>query len=434
MIRALTKGILTNPRYSKAFEWGKLISITGSAQLVVQAIGFICGIFIIRMLPTHEYALYTLANTMLGTMTILADGGIAAGVMSQGGKVWQNPEKLGIVLATGLDLRRKFAVGSLVIAAPVLFLLLRHHGASWLMATFILLSLIPAFLMALSGTLLEIVPKLHQDIVPLQKIQITANTGRLAATLILIFLFPLAYVAILAAGLSQVWANFRLRKISHKYADAKHKPDPEISKKILAFVKRILPGSVYYCISGQITIWLISILGTTKSVAQIGALGRLAMLLGLVSVLINTLIIPRYSRLPHNKTLLLKRYLQIQAWLLGLSLCVMSLIYLFPGQILWLLGKGYADLKVELLLNIAGSCLGLMVGTSFSLCTSRGWAMNPFIPIITSLLAITCGILLIDISTVRGILLLNICIAIAELTLYIFYNIRQIIKKSTLTS
>ena len=369
---------------------------------------------------------------MFGTMTILADGGIAAGVMSQGGKVWQNPEKLGIVLATGLDLRRKFAVGSLVIAAPVLFLLLMHHGASWLIATFILLSLIPAFLMALSGTLLEIVPKLHQDIVPLQKIQIMANSGRLAISLILIFLFPLAYVAILAAGLSQVWANFRLREF-HKYADAHLKPDPEISKKILAFFKRILPGSVYYCISGQITVWLISILGTTKSVAQIGALGRLAMLLSLVSVLINTLIIPRYSRLPHNKKLLLKRYLQIQAWLLGLSLCIMSLIYLFPDQILWLLGKNYADLKDELLLNIiAGRGLGLMVGTSFSLCTCRGWAMNPFIPIVTSLLAITGGILLIDISTLRGILLLNICIALAELTLYIFYNIRQILKESIL--
>jgi O-antigen/teichoic acid export membrane protein len=432
MIRALTKGIYANPRYSKAFEWGKLISITGSAQLVVQAIGFISGIFIIRMLPTREYALYTLANTMLGTMTILADGGIASGVMSQGGKVWQNSEKLGIVLATGLDLRRKFAIGSLVIASPVLFLLLRHHGASWLMASIILLSLIPAFLMALSGTLLEIVPKLHQDIVPLQKIQITANMGRLALSLVFIFLFPLAYVAILAAGLSQVWANFRLRKISHKYADAHHKPDPEISQKILAFVKRILPGSVYYCISGQITVWLISILGTTKSVAQIGALGRLAMLLGLVSALLNTLIIPRYSRLPHNKPLLLKRYMQIQALLVGISLCIMGLVYLFPEQILWLLGKGYANLKTELLLNIAGSCLGLMVGTSFGLCTSRGWAMNPLLPIMTSLLAITCGVLWIDISTLKGILLLNIGIAFAELTLYILYNLRQILKEPVL--
>lgn len=76
----------------RAGEWAKLIAITGSAQVMVQAIGFISGILVIRLLPTHEYALYTLANTMLGTMTLLADGGIATGVMSQGGKVWQDKQ------------------------------------------------------------------------------------------------------------------------------------------------------------------------------------------------------------------------------------------------------------------------------------------------------------------------------------------------------
>jgi hypothetical protein len=44
------------------------------------------GILIIRLLPV-EYAFYTLANTMHRTMTVLADGGITTGVMSQVGKV-----------------------------------------------------------------------------------------------------------------------------------------------------------------------------------------------------------------------------------------------------------------------------------------------------------------------------------------------------------
>jgi O-antigen/teichoic acid export membrane protein len=428
-MKALARNMYANPRYTKIFEWGKLVSITGSAQLVVQGVGFISGILIIRMLPTQEYAMYTLANTMLGTMMVLADGGIASGVMAQGGKVWKNPEKLGVVLSTGLDLRRKFAITSLILSSPVLFILLRHHGASWPIAITLLISLIPAFLTALSGTLLEVIPKLHQDIVPLQKIQMANNIGRLALLSVIIFFFPLAYLAILAAGLPQIWANFRLRKLSHKYSVPHNKPDAEISKKILAFVKRILPGSIYYCLSGQITIWLISIVGTTKSVAQVGALGRLAMLLGLFTTLFNTLIIPRYSRLPHDRELLIKRYLQIMLVLISLSFCIVSIVYLFPAPLLWLLGKEYADLKLELVLNIAGSCLAMIVGCSFSICSSRGWAMNPLIPIITSLVAITLGVFLIDISTLKGILLLNIFIAVAELALYLFYNISQIIKE-----
>lgn len=80
----------SNPKNERVFSWIKLIAVTGSAQVIVQVLGFISGIMIIRMLPTQEYAFYTLANTMLGTMTILADGGIGTGVMAQGGKVWQN--------------------------------------------------------------------------------------------------------------------------------------------------------------------------------------------------------------------------------------------------------------------------------------------------------------------------------------------------------
>ena len=119
-----------HPSYDKAMHWGKLISITGGAQMIVQAVGFICGILIIRLLPVQEYALYTLVNTMLGTISVLADGGISSGVMAQGAKVWQDKEKLGEVLATGLDLRRKFAIGSLLISVPILFYLLIHKNTA----------------------------------------------------------------------------------------------------------------------------------------------------------------------------------------------------------------------------------------------------------------------------------------------------------------
>ena len=73
--------------YLYLLRWIKLIFVTGSAQIIVQATGLFCGILVIRLLPVNEYALYTLANTMLGTMTVLADSGISSGVMAQGGKV-----------------------------------------------------------------------------------------------------------------------------------------------------------------------------------------------------------------------------------------------------------------------------------------------------------------------------------------------------------
>jgi hypothetical protein len=427
-MRVFVQRIATSTYYTKTLEWGRLLTITGGAQAIVQGLGLVSGILVIQRLPTQEYALYTLANTMLGTMLVLADGGISTGVMAQGGKVWQDREKFGAVLATGLDLRKKFAIGSLLIAAPVLLYLLHHHGASWLIALVLIVSLVPAFITTLSGVLLEVAPKLRQDIAPLQKIQLASNAGRLGLLAATLFVLPWSFVAILAAGVPQLWANKALRRVSDNYANWNQQPDPVIRAKILTFVKRILPGSIYYALSGQITIWLISIFGSTVAVAQIGALNRLAVLLSFFSILFSTLVAPRFARLPERANLLLSRYLQIQVGLLLLSAIIISIVWLFPANILWLLGHKYSNLTSELVLSITNSCLGLITGASFVISTSRGWAINPLISIPLTIGAIVCGILLFDVSSLRGIIMLNIFVSIIELFMYFIYNLLKIIK------
>lgn len=420
--------IAASPTFAKALEWGKLITITGSAQVMVQALSFGCGILVIRLLSTQEYALYTLANTMLGTMILLADGGISTGVLAQGGKVWQNRAQLGAVLATGLDLRRKFALGSLAIASPILLMLLHQHGASWGVALLLLLALIPSFFTALSNTLLEVAPKLQQDITPLQKTQVGVNAGRLGLLLFSLFVFPWAPVAILAAGLPQLWGNNRLRNISVAYADLTQRPDPAIRQKILAVVKRVLPGAVYYSASGQITVWLVSLFGTTAALAQVGALSRIAIMLNLFSVLLTTLVVPRFARLAATKSMLFARFFQIQLGLALLSIAIVGMVWLFPAQVLWILGKNYTGLTTELVLSIAGSCLGLITGISFSLVSSRGWATNPIITISVELAALIAGILFFDISTLKGVFTLNIFIAFVQAVMYICYGTLKILR------
>ncbi|MDR2475779.1 MAG: hypothetical protein LBD45_07955, partial [Bacteroidales bacterium] len=287
--------------------WLKLITITGLAQVIVQAVGFISGILVIRLLPVEEYALYTLANTMLGTMTVLSDGGISTGVMAQGGKVWQDKQKLGAVLATGLDLRRKFAGFSLIVSLPILAYLLLHHGATWITTILITASLIPAFYAALSDNLLQIPVKLHQAITPLQRNQVEVGIGRLILTGLTLFAFPWAFVAIIASGIPRIWGNVRLRKIASGFINEEEGGDDGERKEILKVVKRILPVSGYYAFSGQITIWLMSTFGNTASVAQLGALGRLSAILSIVSAIIAMFVVPRFTRIKNNKILLTKR-------------------------------------------------------------------------------------------------------------------------------
>ncbi len=422
-VRGTFQRLTAHPDFSRALNFGKLAGITGSAQLVIQAISFASGILVIRLLPTREYALYTLANTMLGTMIVLADGGIASGVMSQGGRVWQDRDRMGAVLATGLGLRRKFAVGSLLVAAPILLYLLRHHGASWPMAAMLVAALIPAFLTALSGNLLEIAPRLHQDITTLQKTQVATNFGRLAMLCLMLFAFPWAFVAVLAAGLPQIWGNWRLRTVSLAYADWRQPSDPAVHQEILAVVKRLLPDAIYFCLSGQITVWIISLVGSTAAVAQVGALGRLTMALVLFRVIIGTLVTPRFARLPSNSPLLPKRFFQLLASIAVLGLGIVGGTWLLSKQLLWVLGKDYANLRTELVLSMAAGSIDLLYGAAFSLCTFRSWVINPLIFIPVSILSIATSVVLFNVSTLKGIITLNVFVVSVQLIMMVIYSV-----------
>ena len=415
-----------HPNYDTFVSWGKLISITGSGQIIVQAIGFVCGILIIRLLPVQEYAFYTLANTMLGTMTVLSDGGIYSGVMSQGGKVWQDKEKLGTVIVTGLDLRKKFAIASLMVSIPILFYILMHNGASLLTSLLIALALIPAFFATLSENLLEIAPKLHQNILPIQKNQVAVGIGRLLLTASTIFIFPWAFIAIVAAGIPRIWGNLQLRKIGSVLADKNQKPDSVVQTEVLSIVKRQMPESIYYCLSGQINIWLISIFGTTAALASLGALGRFNMIINLFLVVFSTLIIPRFARLPNDKRNLRNKALYIILGLLVLCFCIISIVFVFSNQFLWILGKGYFGLNKEFILIIISGCILMFHSVFFSINSAKGWIISPILYISISVCTTLLALFLVDVTTLRGVIYFNIIISMIQaliLTSYCFYKI-----------
>lgn len=425
---AILRGLQRKQFSSKIIEWTRVLSITGGAQVIVQAIGVVSGIIIIRLLPTHEYALYTLGNTMLGTLTMLADSGISTGVMAQGGKVWQDKGKLGAVLVTGSVLRKKFGVVSFLISAPVLLYLLLHNGASWLIALLILFSIFVAFFAALSSAIMEVAPKLKQDILPLQKNQLQANISRLVLIGSMVILFPWAFVAILGNGLPRYWANFRLRKMSATYADWHQMPDPLVKKEILSVVKKILPGTIYVCISGQLTIWMISLFGTVTAIASLGALGRLTMILTLVTVTFSTLFIPRFARLPFQQPLLLKRFLQAFGVFALISVCILVFVRLFTAELLWILGENYNTLYEELFLSVAVGCVGMLAGLAYQFSSCRGWVMRPVISIPLSVTLIICGIFVFDISTLKGVLYFNLFVMTGEVLKNVSYLLLRITK------
>lgn len=412
--------IVNHPHYDKAKRWGKLMTITGMGQAIVYGVSFISGLLIIRFLSESEYAYYTIANVMFGTLSAISDSGIGAGVMSIGGRIWKDREKLGSLMATGMRLRNRFALISLAVIVPIMAYLLWSHGASWLTIGLITFSLIPAFFSNLTESLLQIPLKLHQAILPMQKNQTAVSLGRLVLTALSVLAFPMAFVALLSSGIPRIIGNRRMRKLNEPYANIKNPPDRRYRKQILKVVQRMMPGTVYSCVSGQITIWLMAILGTTAAVAQIGALAKVSAGLGILGVVFAMLFQPSFAKIRKDKVRLAKRFNLMALGIILLSVIIVFSVSLLSDLILMVLGPEYIGLNYELTLSITGGCIALIASSLFGLSLSRGWPPHPVVLIATNLVFIIAGIFIFNVSTLIGVLKFNIFIAIAPVIVAFF--------------
>jgi O-antigen/teichoic acid export membrane protein len=427
-MKALTQRILSHPSYHRVVNWSKLLTLTGGAQALIQGLSLVTGIIIIRLLPMQEYAYYTVANTMLGMMTILADGGISSGTMAEGAKVWQDKKKLGMVLATGAALRKQFALYSVIVSTILLGWLLWHQGAGWITILLIALALIPGFLATITDTLYEVIPKLHQAIIPLQKNQINVSLGRIVLSSITLLIFPWTFIALLANGIPRIAGNYRLKAIANNFVDHTQLPDADTRKRILKVVKRMMPESIYYCLSGQIAIWIISLSGSTAELASVGAISRLTLLIHPLAITFAILVTPRFVKLHHNKTLLLKAALLILTTIILLSGIIIAVVSLFSNVFLQILGTEYAGFQSELVLSMIGGCITLLSGCFFNLLVNKGWVINPVIYITINVLAIAVLGSILDISTLSGVLIFNGAIAAVQAITLIVYCFIKIIR------
>ena len=386
----------------------KQLLSTTVLQGMLQALTFVAGIIVIRLLAEDQYAYYTIANATLGTLAVLTDSGISQWVMSRGGSVWQDRGRLGAVIACAMLLRRRFALIAGAVALPVLCLLLLRQGASWPTALLVCFSILPLFISTLTGQLYEAVGRLHQLLWPLQRTQLLGMGLRVVLSAGGLLLLPVAWIASLAGGLAQMWVTVRQRAIASDKADLRADSVAEDRINMRTQVARMAPGAVYYAFSGQINIWIISIFGSSQTVAQVGALGRLAMVFNVLMAVISLVLVPRFARLPPVPQRLSLWFWRSQAGVaLVLSVMVLA-VAAFPDHVLWVLGPRYANLHQELLVAVVAGALSLQSACSYVLSAARGIVINPVVMIPLAIALQGLLTLALPVSTTAGVLWLGL--------------------------
>src|ERR1051326_2269595 len=119
-----------NPVLRGGFYHARRVGNYALVQIAVQLLAFTSGILLVRWLPQREYAYFTIANAMQATLIMLADIGISTGLISIGGRVWQDSHRFGELINTGLAVRKRLALVATIVVAPILYAMLARNGSS----------------------------------------------------------------------------------------------------------------------------------------------------------------------------------------------------------------------------------------------------------------------------------------------------------------
>jgi len=380
-------------------------------QVVIQAVGFGCGILIVRTLPKGEYALFTIAGSLLSAMTAVADSGLPTAVMALGGQVWQDRDQLGGVLNHVFRLRRRLGWVSALVGLPLLLWMLCRNGASWPYAALISGVVLAIFYQNLSIGLLTILPKLHARLDRIQKLELAAAVTR-AGTLVAILPFGFsAFVATLASLASAAVQRLGYSRWRGEFANITAKPTSEVRARTRAIFRRAFPQSVFFAVYSQVGVWLISVLGTAKNVADLGALTRLAAATVLLNVILNNFVVPHYAKLKDERALG-SRYFQFTALYASPFILLLTACALVPSLLLWVLGPKYGSLHRELLLMGFSTFCGSFMTVTLALNLARGWVLPVWNAIGIGLATQIMLIATLDLSKVTGVLWMNALVSL----------------------
>jgi O-antigen/teichoic acid export membrane protein len=412
------------PTIRHAFQRARIVGNFAIVQAIVQIIGFLSGILLVRTLEQREYAYFTIANTMQGTINLLADIGISVGLVSIGGRVWQDRYRFGQLISTALSVRRKLGGVAIIIVTPVLYFLLVKNGASFFYTAVLVIVVFAGLLIQLSLGVLDVVPRLRSDIARIQSIDLTGAIARLLVLVTLMYFFLNAGVAVAVATATLLLQYAMLRKYVAGVIDLDAPEKAEDRAAMFGFIRKLAANAVFYCLQGQITVFLISFFARrTSSVAEVGALGRLAMIFAVLSNLLTNVFVPAFARCQSARKLRWL-YAAIIGGVGAFSLLVLCGAEIFPDQFLFVLGSKYAHLQRELLLMVGGAILSALTGTFWALNASKAWVAGSWLYIPLTLATQIALIPYTDFSSVMGVLTFNLISAIPNLLLNIALSYR----------
>ena len=378
------------------------------SQLGIQAMNFVTGLIIIRYMAKEEYAAYTIMNTLVPVMLMLSDTGITNALMAIGRVAWEDNEKMGRLVTTGMVLRRRFAIISFLVVGPFLAWMLFHNNVPIWSIALLMTALLTGISFQLTGAVMKTVLGIRQQFDSLMKMGLASTFLRLVLIggVILAFAQISAFWAILAGTFSILLETFLALRVTKPQIVCDAPVDPEYQATIFSLVKKTLPLTIYFCFQSQVSVWLISIFGSSHEVADLGAASRLAIIFTTIALSFAGIFAVKFAR-SNGRRRLYFQFIQIIVGLVILLTVVVLFAYFVPEPFVWLLGPKYTNMRGLIWLVILSSGAGSLAGAVFNLNTIKGWIPPAIITIPIEIITQIVLILSLDVSKLVNVLIFS---------------------------
>jgi hypothetical protein len=389
-------------------RWGGILYAYAWSHTLVQLLGIGSGLLFINFMPVQELALYTLATSMTAFFTFASDLGSTTSLLHFFHRAAKNGEDFRPYQVAVLSLRHwGFLPGAVVVAIALPVLAADKGFTSWEVG------------LALAGVLLCVWFQIRVSLRVLA-LRLRAAFGRSYRAEIAGSGLRLGLAGLMAiTGWLHAWLGVLSVALGSALTARLVRPEGEVSRpvapaelgiyrrKILRYLLPTLPAAAYFAVQGPLVIWLSATFASVSTIAEVGALGRLALVVGLCSGLVGTVFLPRLVHITDDR-IYLRRYLQFGAVLMGAAAALAVAAAAAPQLFLLLLGPKFTGLHSELLLVVAASGLSLLDGYAVNVNLARSWTRWQGVALAIQIALQALLVVRLPLSSTFNILLFNL--------------------------
>ncbi|HEY7215276.1 MAG TPA: hypothetical protein VIC28_11635 [Thermoanaerobaculia bacterium] len=406
----LTSGQIFSLRVRR---WTRILSAYFSTQTVVQLTGIAAGLLFVNFMPVREFALYTLAFSVVTFFNFITDLGSSTSLVHFFHRAAKEGEEFQPYFAAVLSLRRlAFLLGAagVALAFPRMATAKGYGLAEALLVTG---GIVLCVWFQIVSSLRVLALRLADRYGVSYGAELAGGFTRLLLTALLVVSALLkSWLGVLASGAGSAVVTL----LARPGVDAKA-PSVDLGlyrRKVLRYLLPTLPSALYFAVQGPLTVWLAATFGVTRNIAEVGALGRLGLLVGIFSSLTGVVFLPRLARITDDR-IYRRRALQFGASLAAVALAMLAAAAIAPDLFLLLLGKNYAGLHRELLLVVAGAGVSLLDGYLVGVNFARSWTRWQGLAMLALVAVQAALVALLPLSTTAGVLVFNVLSGTAAL-------------------